>query len=1242
MSNPSPLESIYFAALAKPAEERAAFLDQMCGRDPQLRQKVERMLAAQLDIGSFLERPAVGEAVTGLHEPEIEHVGKVIGPYKLLQQIGEGGMGAVYMAEQTEPVVRKVALKIIKSGMDTRQVIARFEAERQALALMDHPNIAKILDAGTYLGRPYFVMELVKGVPIVQYCDEHRLTPTQRLELFVTVCHAVQHAHQKGIIHRDLKPTNILVADYDDRPVAKVIDFGVAKAIGQELTEKTMFTQFGQMVGTLEYMSPEQAKLNQLDIDTRSDIYSLGVLLYELLTGTTPFGHGRLQSAAFDEMLRIIREEEPEKPSTRLSTTKELPSIAASRQLDPKKLTGLMKGELDWVVMKSLEKDRGRRYETANAFVQDIERYLHDEPVAARATSSVYRIRKTIRRNRLAFTAAAAVLVAVIAGGVISTWQAIRATRSEHEQTRLLVEAEKARAAEEELRQRAETGEKQARTEATKSQQVAKFMQEMLNGVAPWVAMGRDTKLLRDIVDSTSQQLDKELADQPAVEADLLTTLGNVYSDLGEKRKGAAMFRRALELRQKLYGPEHVDVAKSLVDVGLSLFWDKKYAEAEALHKQALAIQKKLLGNEDPTIAVTLSHLADDLTNQGRMSEAQDLYRTALDMNRKLVGDDSLEVAKSLLDLGDSYHQLWQYDKAEPLMRESLAIYQKHLPDGSWEVTNLRSYVAWMLELQKKYDEAEPLLRHAAEVQKKVYGHLSTHLLYVLGRTLHGQGKETEAEDAFRQCLTQFVRGGPEDRIFPELNYQFAEVLWKQRKFDEAEAAYRRAIEAVAKEFPTENSYYLRYQTGLIEVLIAEGKMAEAETTFHQLLADDSRLKGVETYVPVVCNTMAIALRQQGKFAEAESAARQSLAWEQKHSSDHSPLHISRYTLTLAEVLADEGKLAEAEASCRLLLDKYRDVAGGQYNVSYMNIGLTNVLQSQGRLAEAEEVARQEIEVQKKLGGDQDRFMPKSLIPLASVLLDEDKLAEAEKIIQEAIARLQKRFGNETLDSAKARVILAGIQSANHQFADAEENYRQALSFQQQHLLNSPLSPGDEYFDLSNTVEHFSNFLREQGQTATAEIVEREILAKVTAAIGEEQPLVAEIKEQLAQMLLGEGKVAEAEPLARQALELQKKFAPESRQRYRAENLFGQCLLEQEKYTDAEPPLQSGYEGMEKLTHGFPAAHGKEIKQALRSLTKLSKATGQSDKAAQWQQKLTDLEKSDSPTKDVLQTSSNQ
>ncbi len=454
---PRSLKELFLAALAVAPAERAAWLESECAQDAELRRRVELMLAAHDSPQSLLDRlapgnnppePATGALASAKGEPsspaDREQPGTLLaGRYKLLEQIGEGGMGSVWMAQQTEPIKRLVALKIIKPGMDSKQVIARFEAERQALALMDHPNIAKVHDAGTTgsepdalardsaatlahasgsVGRPYFVMELVKGVPITKYCDEHRLTPRQRLELFVPVCHAIQHAHHKGIIHRDIKPSNVLVALYDDKPVPKVIDFGVAKATGQQLTEQTLHTGFGAVVGTVEYMSPEQASFNQLDVDTRSDIYSLGVLLYELLAGSPPFTRSELEKAGVLEMLRVIREQEPTKPSTKLSTAEGLPTLAANRGTEPAKLTRLVRGELDWIVMKALEKDRSRRYETANGFVMDVQRYLADEPVQACPPSAWYRLRKFARRNKARVVVAAGVLLAVTVMAATIGW----------------------------------------------------------------------------------------------------------------------------------------------------------------------------------------------------------------------------------------------------------------------------------------------------------------------------------------------------------------------------------------------------------------------------------------------------------------------------------------------------------------------------------------------------------------------------------------------------------------------------------------------------------------------------------------------------------------------------------------------------------------------------------------------------------------------------------------------------
>jgi WD40 repeat protein len=425
------LKELFLGALALAPEQRPGWLERECGPNAELRQQVELMLAAHdspqslLDPSSGATSAFAGSASTAGGE---EVAGTVIRSYKLVEPIGEGGMGSVWLAQQTEPVKRLVALKLIKTGMDSKQVLARFEAERQALALMDHPNIARVLDAGTTEGgRPFFAMELVKGVPLTRYCDEHQLTPRQRLELFIPVCQAIQHAHQKGIIHRDIKPSNVLVAQYDGRPVPKAIDFGIAKATGQQLTDHTLATGFGTVVGTLEYMSPEQAELNPLDIDTRSDVYSLGVLLYELLTGTTPLEKSRLKEAALLEVLRVIREEEAPRPSTRLSESREaLPAISAQRQTEPAKLTRLVRGELDWIVMKALEKDRGRRYDTASSLAQDVQRYLADEPVLAGPPSLRYRLHKFARRNRVALAVGFLVSFALVVSVVVLAVSNIR------------------------------------------------------------------------------------------------------------------------------------------------------------------------------------------------------------------------------------------------------------------------------------------------------------------------------------------------------------------------------------------------------------------------------------------------------------------------------------------------------------------------------------------------------------------------------------------------------------------------------------------------------------------------------------------------------------------------------------------------------------------------------------------------------------------------------------------------
>jgi serine/threonine protein kinase/tetratricopeptide (TPR) repeat protein len=623
-------QSIFIEALEKedPAE-RAAFLDRVCASDPALRQRIDRLLHRHQQADSFLDAPAVVLDNTA-DEPLSERPGTVIGSYKLLEQIGEGGFGVVFMAEQQQPVRRKVALKVLKPGMETRQVVARFEAERQALALMDHPNIACIFDGGeTASGRPYFVMELVKGIPITDYCDQSRLTPRERLELFVPVCQAVQHAHQKGIIHRDLKPSNMLVTLHDGTPVVKVIDFGVAKALGHQLTDKTLFTGFAQLVGTPLYMSPEQAALSGLDVDTRSDIYSLGVLLYELLTGTTPFDKERLREVGYDELRRIIREEEPLKPSTRLSTLGQAATtVSAQRQSDPKRLSQFLHGELDWIVMKCLEKDRSRRYETANGLTLDVQRYLHDEPVQACPPSAGYRLRKFARRNKGVLLTLGLVTAALMIGTAVSAWQAQRATRAQ------ALAQERLHAAEANLLLARQAVDEMCIQVAS------------LRGASDLEATERFCRKVLTLAGKLAEENPGEPASRETV-ANSHTALGVVLQKRRRGREAADQFRQALAIHERLAAEFPGDSSHRYHQVRLLNFLGivlrtlpGEAAAALQCHQQALGLCDQLVAEfPDQTryrSQLVRSHFALGIVLRltGRHAEAVQAFQQALDAYR--------------------------------------------------------------------------------------------------------------------------------------------------------------------------------------------------------------------------------------------------------------------------------------------------------------------------------------------------------------------------------------------------------------------------------------------------------------------------------------------------------------------------------------------------------------------------------------------------------------------------------
>jgi serine/threonine protein kinase/tetratricopeptide (TPR) repeat protein len=959
---------------------RRSILDRECANEDDVRARVEAILEARLRPSTLIDSKVLEPASTSTGEltqldelgfdlsgdmivddtqlpglarpPEIratsrnvEGPGSRIGPYRLIQRIGEGGMGSVYLAEQERPVRRRVALKIIKPGMDSEQVIGRFEAERQALAMMDHPSIARVLDAGTTeSGRPYFVMELVDGIPITEFCDKNQLNPRARLELLVPVCLAIQHAHQKGIIHRDIKPSNILVTRGDGAPVPKVIDFGIAKATNKQLTERTLYTECGAVIGTLEYMSPEQAAMSPLGIDTRSDVYSLGVVLYELLTGSTPLEHARLQDEGYVEILKRIKEEDPPKPSTRLGTSAvQIEEVSALRGLEPADLRRFLKGEIDWIVMKALDKDRNRRYETANGLARDIQRFLADETVEACPPSTSYRLQKLARRYRVALATLSAFAAMLILGAAISTWQAIRATTAEHraerdKQRALTAEEaslhERDRALAAEAKTRAE--EEKARKAAATAQAVLEFFEDNILAAArpegQAGGLGKDVTL-RAAVDSAEPKITESFQDKPIVEAYVRHSLGATYRYLGEPAKSVAQLERALETRVANLGPEHQDTLDSQYRLASAYKDAGQFDRAIALLEKTLLVRVRNLGEEHPVSLETRNELALSYRDAGQFKRAIAEFERTLIAEKVLPGPDDPQTLTTQNNLALAYRDDGQLDRAIALFEETLPARAKRIGIDHPDTLLTRQNLAMCFREIGLWDRAISLFEQtvAAQISKLGAEHPQTLLSQNnLGPAYTAVGQYDRAIMLLeRTVVSRSSALGPNHPSTFSTQNNLALSYLASGQTDRAIRLFERTLEGRLARLGPNHPSTLTSKFDLALALHARGDTTRAEALLREVLT--ARRTASESQHPQVGLTLSaigLCLVAQEKWAEAEPFVREALAILSARPRDDWTRYEAQVRLGYA--LLGQRKYIEAES---MLLDGYEGLKGQESRI---------------------------------------------------------------------------------------------------------------------------------------------------------------------------------------------------------------------------------------------------------------------------------------------------------------------